>query len=161
MFALAALSMLIEWRVSHRHERVLLRQGAVTPDDPVYSTMRWAYPATFVAMTAEGLIVGPPPRGLLVAGVFVFAAGKLLKAWAIRSLGDRWTFRVHVLPGAPLVQHGPYRLIRHPNYVAVVAELIGFGLSVGAALTGLLSLVGFGWLLWKRIEAEERALGLS
>ena len=52
-------------------------------------------------------------------GLAVFAAAKLLKWWAIRSLGPYWTFRVIVVPGSSRVDSGPYRFLRHPNYIAV------------------------------------------
>ena len=54
---------------------------------------------------------------------------------------------------------GPYRFIRHPNYVAVVGELLGFALVVWAPITGVVALVGFGALMWRRIAIEDRALG--
>ena len=62
---------------------------------------------------------------MLVSGLVVFVVAKALKLWAIRSLGERWTFRVFVLPGSRLVTDGPYRWVRHPNYIAVVGELVG------------------------------------
>jgi methyltransferase len=68
---------------------------------------------------------------------------------------------VLVLPGAPLVSGGPYRLVRHPNYVGVVGELVAMALLSGARITGPLAVLGFGWLLLRRIAAEERALGLG
>ena len=163
MIPLAALTvvlvlMLAELRLSNRHERALRGRGAVAPPDPVYSMMRWSYPAAFVAMAVEGALSPPVPRTLLVVGVVIFAAGKLLKAWAIASLGERWTYKVLVLPGEPLVSSGPYRFLRHPNYVGVVGELVGMALITGARLTGPLGLAFFSWLLIRRIAAEERAL---
>ena len=82
-----------------------------------------------------------------------------MKIWAISTLGVRWTFRVLVPPQSALVGGGPYALIRHPNYVAVLGELIGAALIVWAPIAGVLSLVGFGTLLWRRIAVEDRALG--
>ena len=68
---------------------------------------------------------GPDPP-VLAAGLAVFFVGtKALKWWAILTLGPSWTFRVIVVPGAPLIASGPYRFVRHPNYVGVVGELIG------------------------------------
>jgi methyltransferase len=93
-----------------------------------------------------------------MAGVTILAAAKCLKWWAIVSLGSSWTFRVVVVPGAPLVLSGPYRLLRHPNYVAVVGELVGVAIANGARLAGPLALVVFGWLLWRRVAVENRAL---
>jgi len=155
------LMMLLELRVSREHERELLRRGAIQPADPVFSTMRWAYPGSFIAMAVEGAFTGAPSGVLTVAGAAVFIAAKALKVWAIRSLGHRWTYRVLVLPNAPLITAGPYQFLRHPNYVGVVGELVGMALLVQAPVTGVLSVVGFGYLLHLRIRAEERALGLQ
>lgn len=162
---------LIELQVSRRHERTLTARGAVVAFDPVYPVMRVVYPALFVAMAAEGLLASLPglnaietanggtPR-LAIAGAVVLVIAKGLKVWAIRSLDGRWTFRVFVLRGVPLVHAGPYRWLRHPNYVAVVGELIGFALLVAAPLTGTGSLLIFGELLRRRIRSEEEALDL-
>ena len=164
MIALSALSvvillMLVELRISRQNERALLSRGAITPHDPVYGTMRWAYPAVFVAMAVEGMLTTPPPRALVIAGVGVFAAAKLLKFWAIATLGERWTYKVLVLPGATLVASGPYRFMRHPNYVGVVGELIGMALITEARFSGPAGVLFFSWLLSRRIQAEDRALG--
>lgn len=164
-FALGALVvalalMLIELRVSRMHERDLVARGAAAPPDPAYAAMRVVYPGAFVAMAIEGAFAGPPRSAQVAGGVAVFLAAKILKAWAIRTLGTRWTFRVFVLPEAPLVTGGPYRLMRHPNYVAVIGELGGMALAVDARSTGPLAIACFAWLLWLRIEAEERALRL-
>jgi methyltransferase len=157
--AVAMLLMLAELGMSLHHERLLRARGAVEPPDAVYSTMRWAYPAVFVAMAAEGMLFGPVPRPVLVAGIAVFAIAKVVKFWAITTLGERWTYKVLVLPGVPLVTGGPYRFVRHPNYVGVVGELVGMALITGARVTGPLGLILFSWLLMRRIQAEERALG--
>lgn len=138
---------------------VLRSRGAVEPPDDVYRTMQWAYPLGFVAMAIEGALRGPSPEPALAAGILVFGLAKALKAWAISSLGTRWTFRVLVPPGAPLVASGPYRWMRHPNYLAVAGEIVGAALLVGAFGTGLLFLAGFSALMRRRIGVEERALG--
>ena len=138
---------------------VLRSRGAVEPPDDVYRTMQWAYPLGFVAMAIEGALGAPSPEPALAAGILVFGLAKALKAWAISSLGTRWTFRVLVPPGAPLVTAGPYRLLRHPNYLAVAGEIVGAALLVGAFVSGALFLVGFGALMRRRIAIEERALG--
>jgi len=123
--------------------------------------MRVVYPGAFVAMFAEGAARGSPAAAVIVAGVIVFAAAKILKWWAILSLGPFWTFRVIVVPGVPLIVKGPYRWLRHPNYVAVIGELIGVAVFAGAPVSGFVSVVAFGALLIKRIAVEERALRTS
>ena len=74
------------------------------------------------------------------------------------SLGTRWTFRVLIVPDAPLVGTGPYAVLRHPNYVAVVGELLSMALLVGAVISGPIAVLLFGLLLRQRIRLEDRAL---
>jgi methyltransferase len=158
--AAVMLMMLAEWQLARFNERVLRLRGAVEPEDDVYRTMAWVYPASFVAMAAEGALLGPPPGRATLAGAAIFGLAKVLKFWAIASLGTRWTFRVLVLPEVPLVSRGPYAWLRHPNYVAVLGELGGAALLMGARMTGVVGLVGFALLLRRRITVEERALGI-
>ena len=155
---LVLLVMHAEQQHSLRNERALLEHGAVEPADDVYPTMRWTYPAAFVVMAIEGALFGPPPGMTTVIGVVVLVAAKALKFWAIQSLGPRWTFRVLVPPDAPLVSRGPYAFLNHPNYVAVVGELIGFAIVVGAWVAGPVATIVFGLLLRHRIRVENNAL---
>lgn len=148
-----------EAALSAYNERVLRARGAVEPPDDVYATMQWAYPASFAAMALEGAIAGPAAADVLAAGLALFGASKALKIWAISTLGIRWTFRVLVPPGAPLVARGPYALLRHPNYVAVIGELAAMALLVWAPITGIVAVFGFGLLMRRRIAVEDRALG--
>jgi len=145
------------WR-SRRHERALRAAGAIEPPDDVYAWMRIVYPGMFVAMTAEGVLAPPACTTLVAIGIAVFLAGKLLKWWAILSLGRFWSFHVLVLPGAPLVKSGPYRLMRHPNYVGLMGEIAGVALMMRAPFTGVASACVFGALLVARIRVEERLL---
>ncbi len=151
--------MLAELKRSRANERLLRQRGAVEPPGDVYRALAIVYPGLFVLMAAEGAVAGPSPDVLLVAGLAVFVAAKILKLWAVTTLGPRWSYRVLVLPSAPLVTTGPYAYLRHPNYAAVFGELGGFALMVGAGITGVVSLVAFAVLVRKRIAVEEKALG--
>jgi methyltransferase len=148
-----------EAALSSHNAGVLIRRGAVEPPGDVIGIMQWTYPLGFVLLGIEGALTGPAPPAVLAAGLAVFGLAKGLKAWAIASLGVRWTFRVLVPPGDPLVTRGPYRFLRHPNYVAVAGEFIGVALTVWAPLMGTIALVVFGLLLRRRIAVEDRALG--
>jgi methyltransferase len=145
--------------LSSTNERQLRARGAVEPADDVIGRMRWAYPAAFIAMGIEGALSGPASRELLMIGLALFGMAKALKAWAISSLGSKWSYRVLVVPGEPLVTTGPYRFLSHPNYLAVVGELLSVAAIVWAPITGVLATVGFGWLMIARIRIEDRALG--
>jgi methyltransferase len=152
--------MLVELRVSQANEHEYRRQGAVDAPDSVYPLMRWAYPGAFVLMAIEGAVGQAPAGWQTPAGAVLFVVAKALKVWAITSLGTRWTYRVLVHAGTPLVTSGPYAWLRHPNYVAVVGELVGMGLMMHAILSGPATTLFFMELLRRRIAAEERALGL-
>jgi methyltransferase len=115
--------------------------------------------AFLVACAAEALAhPAPPPRAALaaVAGALLAQA---LRWWAIATLGERWSTRVIVLPGAAPVTAGPYRHLRHPNYLAVVLELACLPLAYGSWRTALAFSAGNALLLAVRIRAEEGALG--
>jgi len=154
------LMMLVEAQLSNHNERVLRARGAIEPPDDVIHLMRVAYPSTFVLMGLEGMARGSADGGTLVAGLAIFTAAKILKFWAIRSLGVRWSFKVLVLPDAPLISSGPYRLLRHPNYVAVTGELVGVAVAIVAPIAGVIGTLFFVWLMRRRIQIEERALGI-
>ena len=151
--------MLFEGRRAAANERAQLLRGGIEPRDDVYAWMRFAYPGAFLLMIVEGLW-RQPSLALFVSGAAVFVLAKTLKWWAIATLGPAWTFRVIVVPGDVLVSRGPYRAIRHPNYVAVIGELLGVALMTGAAIAGTVATAGFAVLLRRRIAVEERMLGL-
>src|SRR4051812_34646639 len=136
LFLLVFGAMLIEARRAAANERVQRSRGGIEPRQDVYAFMQVAYPGVFLAMIGEGLFHPTPSRSVLVLGAIVFLAGKFLKWWAIVALGPFWTFRVIVVPGAALVSRGPYRYLRHPNYLGVVGELVGVALVAGAPVAG-------------------------
>jgi methyltransferase len=158
--ALAFAPMLAEATLSRRNEQRLRGAGAFEPHDDVYPLMQLVYPSCFVAMIAESWVQQRGFSGTAAYGLVVFAAGKLVKYWAIQTLGPRWTFRVLVPPGSSRTLAGPYRFMRHPNYLGVLGELAGFALLSSAYWTGAASLAAFAALLRARIRVEERALGL-
>ena len=155
----ALLIMAGEAVLSSFNEKQLRARGAIEPEGDVIGAMRWAYPGAFILMGIEGALSGPAPPNVLIGGLALFGLAKALKVWAISSLGSRWTYRVLVLPGAPLVTTGPYRFIPHPNYLAVAGEIASVAAIVWAPLTGVLATFGFGWLMIARIRVEDRALG--
>ncbi len=150
--------MLGEARRAARNERAQRARGGIEPEGDVYSIMRIAYPAAFLAMLADGAWRGVPSPAIMAGGLAVFVAGKLLKWWAILALGPAWTFRVIVVTGASRVTHGPYRLLDHPNYLGVAGELAGTAVMTGALVAGPVATVGFGLLILRRLAVERRAL---
>jgi methyltransferase len=159
LLAAAFVPMAAEARIAARHDRALRAMGAAEPAGDVYRVMQVAYPACFVAMAGEAWARGVVPGAITVAGIVLFALAKGLKYWAIATLGPRWTFRVLVPPRSSRTIAGPYRFLRHPNYLGVAGEIAGMALMARAPIAGVASFVLFGVLMLARIRVEERALG--
>jgi methyltransferase len=144
--------------LSRRNARRAFARGAVEVGQAHYRVMA-AFHTLFLVACALEATERPFPHvlGWVALSGAILAQG--LRYWAITTLGDRWNVRVIVLPGAAPVVAGPYRWVRHPNYVAVAMEMIFVPLIHGAWLTALLFSVGNALLMVVRIRAEETALG--
>lgn len=144
--------------LSRRNARLAFARGAVESGADHFRWMVLLHALFLPACGLEAILRG---SGLSIpfAGGAVAAQG--LRWWAIASLGSRWNVRVIVIPGEPLVQRGPYRFVRHPNYLAVIAEMICIPLAGGAWICALVfSLLNI-VILRVRVRSEERALGLA
>jgi methyltransferase len=89
----------------------------------------------------------------------LFAVVQLLRFWVLATLRERWTTRILILPGAPLITTGPYRYLKHPNYVVVAAEIAILPLAFGLAWYALAFSILNAGVLYVRINAENTALG--
>ena len=147
---------LIELWLSKRNAARAFARGGVEVGQAHYRVMTAFHTLFLVACALEARPFEP-------ALFFPFLAGALgaqaLRWWAIASLGDRWNTRVIVVPGDEPVTKGPYRYLKHPNYLAVVIELFCVPMMMGAYFTAVVFSLGNAALLWVRIRAEERALG--
>jgi methyltransferase len=155
---LVAVQRVLELRLARRNETWARERGAVEHGASHYPLFFLLHGGWLVGLVVEALARDElSPLWPLWLGAFVLA--QALRYWAIASLGRRWNTRVLVLPDAPLVRAGPYRWLRHPNYVAVVIELAALPLCFGAlwtaAIAGVLNLA---LLLGVRIPCENRAL---
>jgi methyltransferase len=90
--------------------------------------------------------------------IALFAGLQLGRIWVIASLGRFWTTRIITMPGAALVRGGPYRWLRHPNYLIVIGEIAVLPLAFGAYTIALLFSIANAVLLWHRIKVENLAL---
>ena len=156
----AALSVqrLLELGISRRHAQALRARGAIEHGREHFPLLVLVHVLLLVGIVLEVFVLGARPPASWPLWAVVFAAGQLLRYAAIRALGDFWNVRVLVVPGAPLVRTGPYRYLRHPNYVAVVMELLAAPLIFGAWRTALVVSALNALALWVRIRCEERAL---
>ncbi len=153
IMALVTLQRLAELIIAQRNTRALLAQGAIEIGRKHYPVMVALHAAWLIVLWAT---VGGRPVNLPLLGLFVVLQG--LRIWVLATLGGRWTTRIIMLPGAPLVTGGPFRFLRHPNYTVVIGEIavlpLAFGLIGVAVAFSLLNAA----MLWVRIGSESRAL---
>lgn len=151
---LVALQRLAELLYAARNTRRLRRRGAVEHGRshyPLFVLLHGAWlVAILVAVPAGTPIVWPP--------LALFILLQLARLWIVATLGPYWTTRIITLPGAPLIRRGPYRFLRHPNYLVVIGEIALLPLAFGAWRIALVfSLLNLALLAWRR-RVEDAAL---
>ncbi len=159
LIAAVACERLFELALSRRHARAAFARGGVEFGAGHFRVMSIMHTAFLVACALEVVLLeraflpwlGWPALGLV-------AGAQALRYWAIVALADRWNVRVIVVPGEPAVRRGPYRFLRHPNYLAVVIEMAALPLVHGAYLTAIAFSVANAVVLGVRIRCEEQAL---
>lgn len=157
--ALIAMQRLWELRISKRHLRTLRAEGAFEVGAGHYPWMVALHTTFLLSCVAEVWLLDRPWRPLVgTAAMLVLIAATSLRWWILATLGDRWTTRVLAVPGEELVTWGPYRWLRHPNYLVVVMEIAAIPLVHCAWLTaGVFSIANL-VLLRERIRVEDGAL---
>ena len=147
------LQRLFEMRLAEEHSRKLVDEGAVE-----HGREHYAFIVALHAAWLAALWWAAPGRPINIPLLILFAILQAGRVWVIRSLGERWTTRIIVKPGAPLVRRGPYRFVDHPNYLVVIGEIAVLPLVFGLWQIALLFTVLNALILTVRIRAENRAL---
>jgi len=159
---LVGIERLAELCLSRRNARIAFARGGVETGAAHFTVMAAVHAAFLPACAAEVLFLHRAfPGALGFAALAVALAAQALRWWAISSLGWRWNVRIITVPGEPLIAQGPYRFLRHPNYAAVIAEMLTVPLVHGAWLCALTFSALNAALLAVRIPLEERALGIG
>ena len=162
LLGLIACERVAELVVSARHANGLLRRGGVEYGLGHFPVMIALHVGLIAGCVLEPLLghrTFIPALGWPMLAVTV--AANALRWWCITTLGERWTARVIVLPGAPLVRSGPYRWFAHPNYVAVIVEGAALPLTGSAWITACAFTVLNAALLTVRIRCEAAALAAA
>ena len=156
LLLLVIIQRITELVIAARNQRWALAHGGREVEEPYY----WMFIALHSGWLAFTFIEARGPQSWFDLGLIAYLLIQVLRYWAIGTLGRRWNTKVIVLPGQPPVQSGPYRFLRHPNYVAVVLELALVPMMVGAWFTAAIATIVNALLLTRlRIPTEERALG--
>lgn len=163
LVVVVGLERLAELVVSTRNARWSFERGGVESGRGHFPPMVALHAGLLLACVVEVVVADRPFLPWLGIPALVLAVGsQVLRWWCIGTLGSRWNTRVIVVPGLPLVASGPYRRLRHPNYVAVVVEGVALPLVHSAWVTAVAFTVLNAVLLLRfRIPAEERALAAA
>ncbi len=148
----------VELVLARRNRRIVLDRGGVEVAPETYRSIVAMHVLFFVALLGESWPWRVPLDALTLFCLVVLALLQGLRYWCITSLGERWNTRILVVPGEVPVSRGPYRLMRHPNYVVVVLEFAIIPLLMRAPLTLVVFSVANLLLLRRRIGLEEKAL---
>jgi methyltransferase len=124
-----------------------------------WALMVAAHAALFVLPLAEAFLRGTvAPGALWGAGLLALGAAQALRLWSLHAIGPAWNARALVAPSTPIVAHGPYRWMRHPNYLAVAVEVVALPCAAGAWLALLVLVPWHAVVLARRIRGEEALL---
>jgi methyltransferase len=159
LIGIVAVGRLFELRIAGRNYRALLARGGVEVGAEHYRWMVLLHTAFLIACPLEVWLLGRPFIPALAAVMFLLAVmAAALRWWVISTLHGRWTTRIVCLPGVAPVTGGPYRWLRHPNYLAVIVEMFALPLIHTAWLTAVVFSALNAVILGVRIRAEEAAL---
>ena len=158
VISIVIIQRLTELVIAKNNEKRMIAEGAYEVGARHYPMIVLLHTAFFVSLLAEVLIRKPalsPIWGVLLA---IFLLTQVLRFWCLTSLGKYWNTKIIILPGADVVMKGPYKFIRHPNYVIVATEILVLPLLFGAYFTAILFTLLNAWMMSVRIPQEEKAL---
>lgn len=156
LLALVTLERLAELWLARRNTAALLARGAVEVAPGHYPLIVALHAGWLAALWIWGS--GQPVQGGWLVLFLLLQVGRV---WTLATLGPRWTTRIIVLPGAPLVARGPYRFVSHPNYIVVIGEIAVLPLCLGLPWVALVFSLLNAAVLTVRIRAEATALRVA
>lgn len=158
LIIILALQRISELLIARRNEQKVLSEGAVEYDRSGYKVIVAMHVAFFLSFIAEYYILRRSLNTLWPLLLTIIVLAEILRYWAISSLGKYWNTKILVTAGAPLVSRGPYKYMRHPNYLAVVIEIAVIPLIFSCYITSVMFTLFNLMVLRRRIRIEESAL---
>jgi methyltransferase len=154
-----AVGRVVELSISQRRRRGMRARGVQAVDERYFAAMVILHAAILGGALVEAWTTARPAIPWLSAAAVALVFGaSLLRWWVIATLGPHWNVRIMASTSMGVVSDGPYRFLRHPNYVAVFVELAALPLVHAAYVTAALGAVAHVWVLAQRIRAEEEVL---
>jgi len=143
-----------------RNEKYLLSRGAVEYDKKGYKLIVIMHTCFFISLILEKIYFKRELSEYWIIFFIIFAAAQMLRYLAIVSLGKFWNTKIIVLSGSSLIKKGPYSFLKHPNYIAVITEILVIPLIFSCYITCIIFSALNIFVLIRRIKIEEAALGI-
>jgi len=159
LLLVVALLRVYELRISRRHQRTMIAQGAEKVADPRFRWMVMLHTAVLLGAALEVVFLHRPLYPVFAAICFtIFLGANAVRWWVIRTLGEHWNVQVMNSTGMGVVTSGPFRYVRHPNYAAVFVEMLTLPLIHCAWITAFAGSAAHILVLSQRLATEERVL---
>src|SRR3989337_2019151 len=152
------LQRLTELLIAKRNERILKAQGGIEFDKNGYRVIVIMHVVFFVSLICEKVFLSRMLNSYWIIVAALFGVAQFLRYWAIKSLGVYWNTKILVLPNHQLINRGPYKYLRHPNYIAVIVEIAVIPLLFSCYITAIVVSVINLLLLNRRVRIEEMVL---
>lgn len=158
LFVFIIMQRLIELIIAKRNEQWMLAKGGVEIEPQQHKWFILVHGLFFISIIIELSLNNLSIPALFTLWFSLFIATQFVRIWSITSLGKYWNTKIIILPGSTLVKRGPYKYVKHPNYLIVGTELFFIPMMFGAYWTAILFPFFHLILMSMRIPAEEKAL---
>jgi len=147
--------------LAKRNERIIKAAGGIEFDKKGYKYVVMMHIVFFLSLASEKLVRDTMLSPMWFLFLSLFICAQILRYWAIVSLGKFWNTKIFVVPNVPHVTRGPYRFMHHPNYLAVVIEIVSIPSMFSCYVTAMVFTIVNFFLLMRRVRIENRALGFG
>ena len=158
VISIVILQRLVELIIAKRNEKWMRGQGAYEAGAAHYPVMVSMHIAFFIVLLAEVFLFERALSPVWILFLAIFLTAQAARIWCLTSLGKYWNTKIIILPGADVVRKGPYKWVRHPNYVIVATELLVLPILFSAYFTAIIFSLLNVWMMSVRIPTEEKAL---
>lgn len=158
LFVFIILQRLIELIIASKNKRWMLAKGGVEIEPQQHKWFIMVHGLFFISIIVELILSNASIPELFILWFSLFIATQFVRIWSITSLGKYWNTKIIILPGSTLVKRGPYKYVKHPNYIIVGIELFVIPMMFGAYWTAVIFPFFHLILMSIRIPAEEKAL---
>ena len=158
ILSIVIIQRLLELVIAKRNEKNMRAQGAYEVGASHYPLMILLHVSFFISLLVEVTTFNLTPSPLFLVFLILFLCVQGLRVWCLTSLGSFWNTKIIILPGANVVTKGPYKYLRHPNYLVVSMEIALLPLMFEAYFTAICFTILNAMMLSVRIPTEERAL---